>query len=514
MQECDDQDETIAFLFNSAAYGETGPVERIDTHAAIVFLAGDRAFKLKRSVHYPYLDFSTLEKRKTVCDAELLLNRRTAPDMYLGVEFVGRQVDGTLALNAGVVVDWLVVMRRFPATSLFSTMAGKGELSPGLVRDLADAIAGFHDAAEVALGPGQARVRAVIEGNRASMAGLSAGLLPAESADRLAEQSIDCLNHLGPLLDRRARSGRVRHCHGDLHLGNICLWHGKPTLFDCLEFDVELATTDLLYDLAFLLMDLWHGGHEAEASLLFNRYCDLRDEAEGLAALALFLSMRAAVRAHVSGAAAERQHDVARRDRAVEIARGYLASALTFLDTAQPRLIAIGGLSGSGKSTLAGRLAPVIGSAPGARWLRSDVLRKRLAGVAPEQRLPETAYTKEHGRRVYDRLVQEAGLVLAAGTSVIVDAVFADPAERAAMSRVAAGYGVPFAGLWLDAPVEAMRQRVTNRTNDASDADTAVVDAQQDYVLGDIADWHRIDAAGSPDEVLAQAIAELERNVR
>ncbi|MCJ2187155.1 bifunctional aminoglycoside phosphotransferase/ATP-binding protein [Novosphingobium beihaiensis] len=505
MHNCDDQAETIAFLSRPETYGLSAPVERIGTHGAIVFLAGDRAFKLKRAVRYPYLDFSTKDRRKAVCEAELALNRRTAPDLYLAVQPVGKQADGRLTLGAGDPVDWVVVMRRFAPECLLDTMARKGPLAPSLIRDLADGIAAFHDTAEIVADPGAARVRAVIDGNRASMAALPEDMLPAEACARLHSRSIAALDMLAPLLDRRGQAGHVRHCHGDLHLANICLWEGAPTLFDCLEFDPELATTDVLYDLAFLLMDLWQRGLRGEASLLFNRYCDMRAESDGMAAMPLFLSMRAAVRAHVNASAAEKQEDAAQREGKAAAARAYLNAALAFLEPEPPRLIAVGGLSGTGKSTLAGRLAPLCGSAPGARWLRSDVLRKRLAGVAPEQPLPPEAYTRERSGEVYGTLMEETGRALASGMTVIADAVFADPAERDAAAGVAERCRVPFAGLWLEAPAGTMRARVSARRGDASDADAAVVEHQLGYDLGDLGAWRTIDAGGTPDAVLAAA---------
>jgi len=511
MAEPDDQSATLALLARPETYGVSGPVERIDTHCAAVFLAGDLAYKLKRAVHYPYLDFSTLEKRKAVCEVELALNRRTAPDLYLAVEFVGRRADGTLALGEGTPVDWLVVMRRFPADCLLDTMARRGPLDSHLVRDLADTIAAFHDAAEVVPGPGGQRIANVIAGNRAAMAALlpdslAAGALPAADCEALHAETLAALARVAPLLDARAAAGCVRHCHGDLHLANICVFQGRPLPFDCLEFDDELATTDVLYDLAFLLMDLWSRDHHAEAALLFNRYCDMRGEGEGLAALPLFLSVRAAVRAHVEASSTSRQPTPAARDAKLATARAYLTAARNFLTPASPRLISIGGLSGTGKSTLASLLAPRA-APPGARWLRTDTLRKRLAGIPPETRLDPSHYTAEHSRTVYAHLLAEARTALAAGVSVIVDGVFAAPAERTAIAELAAKVGVPFIGLWLEAPPATLRARVTARTADASDATAAVVDHQLTYQLGDLTGWHRIDASGAPQQVLALALS-------
>lgn len=511
MGACDDQSKVIAFLSQPGSYGISGPVEQIDTHAAIVFLAGGRAYKLKRAVRFPYLDFSTIAKRKAVCENELALNRRTAPDLYLDVECVGRGANGELAFGKGEPLDWVLVMRRFAPECLLDSMAEEGSLAPKLLRDLADGIAAFHERADVRHeGGGAARVREVIDGNLKTMAEMSDELLPTSDCERLHELSMVALETVAPLLDRRAAEGHVRHCHGDLHLANICVWKGQPTLFDCLEFDASLATTDTLYDLAFLLMDLWQRGLGFEASLVFNRYCDMSGDDEGLAAMPLFLSMRAAVRAHVSASAAERQAGETKRNLKSRAARRYLDAALDFLKTSEPRMIAVGGLSGTGKSTLAARLAPYIGHPPGGRWLRTDVLRKRMAGLGPEERLPPKAYTKDKSAEVYNRLLGKAETALAAGTSVILDGVFADPVERRALGELAKVLDVPFTGMWLDASPETMRERVGSRRGDASDADLAVVEKQLGYDLGDLSGWRKISAAGSPDKVLGRALDHLE----
>lgn len=510
MTKPDSQSEVIAFLSEPTAYGVNEPIERIDTHAAIIFLVGDRAYKLKRAVRYPYLDFSTAPKRKAICQAELILNRRTAPDLYLEVRFIGRTNNGSLAFGEGSPIDWLVVMRRFAAEGLWDVMAREGRLVPRLLRDLADEVARFHGIADIvrdhdAVG----RVRSVIKGNRVSMAELPDTALASSECARLCKASLVLLDQLSPLLARRGGAGLVRHCHGDLHLGNICMWRGKPILFDCLEFDADLATSDLLYDLAFLLMDLWQRGLHGEASLVFNRYCDRRAETEGLAAMPLFLSMRAAVRAHVEARAADRQPGAkARKDKLVT-ARRYLTSGLCFLDRPQPRLLAVGGLSGSGKSTLAARLAPLIGTPPGARLLRTDMLRKRLAGVDPEAHLPESAYTQETHDAVYAALLDEARKTLNAGWPVIVDAVFDFPAARAQVEALAREVSVPFAGLWLNAPRDLLQARVRARRGDASDAGPTVVDKQLRRDIGILEGWRSVDARGDAQKTLERAIAAL-----
>ena len=493
-----DQSATIAFLARTAD-------RRIDTHGAILFLRGDRVLKIKRAVSLGYLDFSTLALRRAACEAELHLNRRTAPDLYLGLHTITREEAGLALDGPGEVVDYAIAMRRFADDALLSQVAEQGALTPALLRDLADTIARFHASAAVAPDrQGAARLAAVIAGNARSFAALPAGALPAADVARLLDHSRAALASVAPLLDARARAGALRHGHGDLHLANICLWQGRPVLFDCLEFSEELATTDVLYDLAFLLMDLWMRGYRAQANLVFNRYCDSGAQDDGLPALPLFLSIRAAIRAHVGAMGAHRQADPA---AALAQARAYLTAALAFLEPGARGLVAVGGLSGTGKSTLAGALAPLIGAAPGARWLRSDVIRKRLAGIAPEQRLPPSAYTPEASAQVYATLEASAGAVLASGWPVVADAVFARAEERARIAALAQAPSAPFIGLWLTAPRADLIARVSARHGDASDADAAVVAHQAAYDTGEGADWAQIDATGPPVTILTRATA-------
>jgi len=499
--------------------GGTGPVERFDTHGAVVFLAGGRAYKLKRAVRFPYMDFSTLARRAEVCAAEIRINRRTAPDLYLGVAPLTRDTDGRLVLGAvrepetmavaGGVVEWLIVMRRFDSAGLFDRLADRGALSPALMETLADGIAAFHAAAEVrADGGGRAPLAASAADNLAMMRDAGADLFAAADLDRLQALWNAALAAQGPLLDRRRAEGRVRLCHGDLHLRNICLFEERPVLFDAIEFNESLAVIDVWYDLAFLLMDMEHRRLRVLANAVFNRYLARTGDFGGLAALPMFLSLRAGIRAHVGATAADAQ------PRA-EAARALRAEAGTYLDlalelTSPPpaRLVAVGGLSGTGKSTLAGALAPVIGGAPGAVYLRSDVVRKLLYGVDPLARLPPEAYTPEMSRRVYDVLLDHAGAALAAGHAVVADAVWARPEERGALSAAAAEAGVAFDGLWLEAPLERLEERVTGRRGDASDATAEVVRRQTGYDLGEI-DWIRLDAGASPDKLRVAARAAL-----
>lgn len=483
------QAKVLEFMGRPGSYDPPpATVERVDTHASAVFLAGPLAYKVKLAVKYPFLDFSTLERRHEACLNELRVNRRTAAQLYLEVLPVTTEESGNFRLGGeGEPVEWVLLMRRFDQAKLFDRMAGDGRLDLATMPRLAKVVAAFHDSAERVLTPGRAirQLADVIRDNADAFAA-GAAIVAPEAAKALVRLSRDRLAALSPLLRARARGGYVRHCHGDLHLRNIVEIDGAPVLFDAIEFDDRLATTDVLYDLAFLLMDLGKRKLTRHANAVLNSYLD--EEAStgnliGLAALPLFLSMRAGIRAKVDmlrARIAPRSDADAARDEA----HTYFVLAQNFLLPAAQRLIAIGGLSGSGKSAVARAIAPFIGAFPGAVHVRSDVERKRLFGVAPSDRLPASAYAPEISDRVYAMCRKRALMALEGGQAVIVDAVHAKTQERDAVAALAAERNIPFTGLWLDAPGRLMRERVAVRTGDVSDATAEVVDVQLGYDLG------------------------------
>lgn len=481
----DRQNDVIAFLCSRRAFGsDRPPEESISTHISTVLLLGDRAFKLKRPVRLPYVDLSSPERRLQLCARELELNRRTAPDLYRHVHRITLDPDGRLVLNgSGQLVDAVLEMRRFDGAMLFDKLARAERLTEVQIEDLAGIIAEFHRSAPVADDAGGAeRLRRVLDVNARAFAGTPhlqpAAVAAADAACRAA------LTRHAALLDQRARDGYVRRVHGDLHLRNICLIDGRPTLFDCLEFDEDLATTDVLYDLAFALMDLWHRGAKHLANILFNRYLDATGDDAGIALLPLFMAVRAAVRAHVTARAAITGQTAPEAQSHLELCRELLRET-------PPTLTAIGGYSGSGKSTVATAVAPCLGAAPGARIVSSDRFRKRLFGVSARARLPAEAYRSDVSLRVYTELAATAERVLRCGRSVIADAVFDRQAERERMAAIAADAGATFHGIWLDAPEQTLVDRVEHRRDDPSDATSDVV-ALQIAGHGAPADWTTI----------------------
>jgi aminoglycoside phosphotransferase family enzyme len=501
-----DQGEVIAWLATPAAHGPgVDSVEQIDTHTAVIFLVGSRAYKLKRAVRYDYLDYSTAARRRECCIEEVRLNRRTAPNLYRGVRAVTLAPDGSLALDGwGRAVDWLVDMARFDQEAQLDRLAARQALDLRIMAPLADAIVRLHDVAEWRFDHGGRDGMAwVIRSNHDDFHKYGRDVFDTTDCARVTTDSFEMLDRHAPLLEARQRSGFVRHCHGDLHLRNVCVVDGAPTLFDCVEFNPTIACVDVMYDLAFLLMDLLHRGLDRHANVVLNRYVERTDDLGGLALLPLFLSARAAVRAKTSATASGVQHRAREATRLRRDARQYLALAQTLLAPQAAQLVAVGGPSGSGKTTLAARLAPTVGPVPGALVLRSDIERKRLLGVSPTTRLGAEGYTRSMSRSVYRTLTARAARILKDGHGVIVDAVCGHPLERAMLADVARANHVPFTGLWLEAPLATLTERLHDRVGDASDATPRVAARQLDRGSAPAA-WVHIDAAGDQESVWRQ----------
>jgi aminoglycoside phosphotransferase family enzyme/predicted kinase len=441
------------------------------------------------------MDFSTAERRASMCAAEIAINCRLAPEIYLGVAAVRRGSDGKLALGevgepCTDALDWLVVMRRFDEDGLFDRLAARGALTPEMMAALGARVAAYHDGLKSVAGfSGPDDYRQSVAADVRQLREQGERLDPAVN-EALAVALPAALEPFVDLVARRSAAGAVRRCHGDLHLRNIVLIDGKPVPFDAIEFSERMASIDVLYDLAFALMDLCERRLGALANRLLNEWLWRIAELPAAphdAALALlphFLSRRAAVRAFVEASSA------ALGGKAGDTAGAYQRVALEFLKPSPARLLAIGGLSGSGKTTRALKLAPEIGRLPGAVIVRSDVERKRLAGVALEERLPAGSYTPEASARNYAAILARAERVLRAGHSVVLDAVFARQDERQAAEALGRRVGVPFEGIWLDVPKDVAQARVVARQGDASDATPAVVERQFGYDLGRIT-WRR-----------------------
>jgi uncharacterized protein len=512
MNDSESQAPVFALLADPATH-DGAAVSRVDTHAAVVFLAGERAFKIKRAVRFPFLDYSTLARRKDACEAELRINRTLAPEIYRRVVAITREPDGRLMLDgAGAPAEWAVEMCRFDEKATLDRLAEDGKIDATLADALGRAVAAAHAAAgTVEAEPWITSLADYVEQNTAAFREMP-DLFPRTEAEALTTASRAALARIRPLLVERGRLGLIRRLHGDLHLGNIVLLGGRPVLFDAIEFNPLVAAGDVLYDLAFLLMDLVERGLRPAANVVLNRYLlETRrvEDLDALAGLPLFLSMRAAIRAKVT--AARLEHAAADKRTAVEAsARAYFECACRFIAPVPPVLVAGGGLSGTGKTALARALAPQLGPAPGAVVLRSDVERKSLLGKDAHDKLPADAYSPEMSARVYATIVDKARRAIGAGHAAVVDAVFAKPHERVLVEQSAAVLGVAWHGLFLDADLATRVARVGRRGPDASDADAAVARSQESYDLGALG-WSRVDATGTPEQTLARARAAIEQ---
>jgi uncharacterized protein len=498
----DTQDDVIRFLDSPKAFPAPGPVSHIQTHCAHVFLGGDVALKIKRAVRYDYLDQSTRDLRHALLDRELQLNRPMAPMIYRDVIPVTQAPGGGLELDgAGPPVEWVLRMHRFAPDCEMTAVAASGRLTDPLAEALGRTVQSFHASCPLRPEPGDDLIRDILDE-------LTRVLSPFE--DTVGGGLIDAflcgarehLYALASTLRDRSAAGHVRRAHGDLHLRNVVLIGGQPVLFDTLEFDERLATCDVLYDLAFLLMDLCHRGLGRQANAAMTAYllAATGTEDRGLSALPLFMSVRAAIRAMVL---LQTDQATGQTGASTGEAKLYLTQAARYLEYARPVLIAVGGVSGTGKTVLARDLAPGIGPCPGAVHLRTDTERKAEAGAVD--------YSPTARGAVYDRMLARADALLATGRGVILDGTFLDEAQRKAAEGLALRSDVSFCGLWLTAPQSTLIERVTSRRGDASDADAAVVKAQLSASQPRTQEpgWAAIDASGTTETTRAAATAAL-----
>ncbi len=506
----DEQKPVIDYL-GTHLRATNGSLKVITTHVSVIFLSGNKAYKMKRAVKFPFLDFQNLAARREACEKEIEINCLTAPSLYLGVVPITVGNDGFELGGAGKPVEWLVEMNRFDEDTQFDRLAGieRGLRRP-IIEDLADVIAVFHAQGKISSARGGFEgIRKIAENNVQSFDALPSGLFDPDLVKSVTERTLQNIDARQSVLEARREAGRVRACHGDLHLRNICLVDGKPTLFDAIEFSPDFSEIDVLYDLAFLLMDLDFHGLRRLSAFLLNRYLDVGDEsADAFSVLPMFLSMRAQIRAHVGAAIAAAQDNAEDRAREMATASRYLDYALAYLKPSPPKLVAVGGLSGSGKSRLAREIASYLGNAPGARVVRTDVVRKRLSGIHPNESLGAEGYTHEMTEKTYQQFFAEAKTAVASGQCAVLDAVFASDGHRTRAEALAVECGVPFQGLWVDAPEDVRVHRVETRERNVSDVTTEIARQQSDYQLGAVS-WSEISSAGKKKETIRQALKVL-----
>ena len=459
-----------------------GAGERIDTHISTVLLRGGHAYKIKKPLNLGFLDYSTLEQRHSACAEEVRLNRRLAPDLYLGSVPISGSLEQPQLEARGKPIDWAVKMRRFDPEALLSNRIQS--LNRGLVENLAGRIAAFH--AEAAVCGEDCRygtpelVYAPIEQNFSQIRSRRGA--DRRQLDVLGDWSEHRFIELQYRIRERKRGGRVRECHGDMHLGNIAMIAGEPVIFDGIEFNPGLRWIDTVSDLAFLTMDLTRVGRTDLARYLLDSYLEHSGDFEALYLLRFYEVYRAMVRAKVHAIrAAERGLSHNERVDLVADFRRHLRLAEAFSRPGPRGLIITMGVAASGKSTLSGSL---LGRMPAVR-VRSDIERKRLAGLEPEarslSRYNAGIYTADMTERTYGRLAEVAEVIIQAGFVAIVDATFLKRSQRRRFIDLANEHDVPSVILHCQVPGPELRQRVGRRAaagGDPSEADLEVLEAQ------------------------------------
>lgn len=492
-------------------------IEIIETHGATVLLGEEFALKLKKAVHFDHMDYGSPDRRRHFCERELSFNQKTAPDLYIGVKAVRYDENTGYSLaQTGEIVDYFLKMRRFPKGARLDEVAANGDLHERLVDELGDAIIRFHHQAQIVINPASVPdFHNVIDANFLQLDVFCPHILELEEVKDYRTQLHETVDAISPLLSKRIETELVRWGHGDLHLQNMCILDGKPLLFDAIEYQDEFVISDILYDLSFLIMDLWEKKLRPSANRIFNRYLNgigwTQNIADlnGLSLLPFYLSMRAGIRVHVEGYRFEQSNEQSKKDHFATRTAELFKSSQQYLNPPPAQMVAIGGYSGSGKSTLASRLAPYLGVAPGAVHLRSDVIRRQIMSWDEFSPMPSEAYVPKISQRVYDTMLKIAGAVLDTGHSVIMDAVLDREVDQLAFEQIAKNRNIPFTGIWLDVDQAIMESRIEGRTRDASDATVEVLHSQLTRNPKKKQIWNSLDGNGTALQSLTLSLTLL-----
>ena len=457
--------------------------ELIETHLSYVLLAGAQAWKIKKALDLGFADFRTLAQRRFYCEEELRLNRRTAPQLYLQVLPLTGAPQQPVLGGGGPAIDWVLHMRAFAQDGLWDRLAARGALGAAQIDALVEPLCALHEAAAVARGDSAygtpQHVRAPMSDNLQVLGSLCRDGEHHATLQQLRDWEAQAFAALQGVFAQRRSAGRVRECHGDLHLGNVTQLDGRPVLFDCLEFSADLRWSDVCSDLAFMAMDLRAHGLPALSHRFVNAYVERSGDADGLRVLRYYSVHRALVRAKVAALRAQQLADAG--DAARRSLHHYLQVALQGSRRPTPLLMLTHGFSGSGKTAATQGLL----EACGAIRFRADVERKRLFGLDALQRSDAARqaqlYSGPASRATHAQLFERAALALQAGYPVILDATFLAREPRLQARALAASLGVGFAILHFEARPDTLRERVRRRMqrgDDASDADLAVLESQ------------------------------------
>jgi uncharacterized protein len=456
------------------------PIQLIQTHVSYVLLTGDFVYKVKKPVNFGFLDFSTLEKRQHFCQEELRLNQRGAAELYLEVLPISQTGEQFQFGSNGAVVEYAVKMQQFPQDALLSSLFEQGKLTEEILLDLAKVLAEFHLQAptnDYIRSFGEiSQVRASIDENYEQTEKYIGGPQTQQQFDETRQYTDRFFAEQQALFANRIAQDWIRECHGDVHLRNICLWRDRLWLFDCIEFNEPFRFVDVMFDVAYIIMDLDVRQRSDLSNLFLNAYVEQTGDWEGLSVLPLYASRQSYVRAKVTSFMLDNPGlSEAERQQATKSAAQYYTLAWKYTRASQGQLILMSGLSGSGKTTVARQLAKQIG----AIHIRSDAVRKHLAGVPLAEKGGADLYTPEMSQKTYDRLLH-LGITLASqGYPVILDAKYDRQATRQTAITQAQAQSVPLQILYCEAPLDVLKARLQQRQDDISDATIEVLANQQ-----------------------------------
>lgn len=456
------------------------PIRVMQTHISYIVLTGDYAYKVKKSVNFGFLDFSTLERRQHFCWEEIRMNQQNAPEIYLDVLPVTQSGDKFVLGGTDQPVEYVLKMREFPQEDLLSSMFDKGRLTAHQMEELGKIVAQFHATTQtndyIRTFGEVSQVRQAFDENYQQSEKYIGGPQTPEQFSQTQQFTDAFFANQQELFNRRIQTDKIRECHGDLHLRNICLWQGKILLFDRIEFNEPFRFVDVMYDVAFAVMDLEARQRQDLGNAFLNTYIEQTGDWEGLQVLPLYLSRQAYVRAKVTSFLLDDPNvsDDSKAE-AQKMAADYYKLAWDYTRPRQGQLVLMSGLSGSGKTTVARYLARNLD----AIHIRSDAVRKHLAGIPLEQPGSADLYTWAMSEKTYHRLL-ELGIMLAkAGFPVILDAKYDQQAFRAEAIALAQRHQLPLQILHCTAPETVLRDRLASRTDDISDATTDILRQQQ-----------------------------------
>ncbi len=458
----------------------TLPIEVIQTHVSTVFLTGNYAYKLKKTVNFGFLDYSSLEKRKHFLEEELRMNKDISPNLYLEILPIS-QTGKNFGLNSNKdIVEYTLKMNQFPQENLFINMFEAGKLTGEDMIKLGELVADFHKQTITndyikTFGTVEKIGQSITENYQQTEKYI--GLAQTQQYYEETKAFTDhFLSNNQELFQQRQDQDKIRECHGDLHLKNICLWEDKIQLFDRIEFNEPFRFVDVMYDVAFAVMDLDARGKQDFGNIFLNTYIETTGDWEGLQVLPLYLSRQAYVRAKVTSFLLD---DPAipqtEKDQAQKSASDYYNLAWKYTQRNKGKLILMSGLSGSGKSTIAKNLAQEIN----AIHLRSDAVRKHLAGISLKEKGDNSIYSADMTEKTYNRLLELGKLLTKQGFTVILDAKYDRINLRQPVLNFAKENNLDLEILYCDAPLEILSDRLTKRSGDISDATPNLLQQQK-----------------------------------